>query len=53
MIFPCLPVNAQRQFPTYLEIAGFRIEAVRWMEGVNKLPSTRTKRYVVVARKHA
>jgi SAM-dependent methyltransferase len=39
--------------PYLLEIAGFRIEAVRWMKGVNKLPSTRTKRYVVVARKHA
>jgi hypothetical protein len=36
-----------------LEIAGFRIEAVRWMEAVNTLPSTRTQRYVVVARKHA
>lgn len=37
--------------PYLLEIAGFRIETVRWMEAVNKLPSTRTQRYVVVARK--
>ncbi len=51
-----LPLSACQStaaVPYLLEIAGFRIEAVRWMERVNKLPSTRTKRYVVVARKHA
>jgi hypothetical protein len=42
-----------RTIPYLLEMAGFRIEAVQWMGAVNGMPSTKTKRYVVVARKHA
>jgi fructoselysine-6-P-deglycase FrlB-like protein len=37
--------------PYLLETAGFRVEAVGWMEAVNRRPKTRTPRYVVVARK--
>ncbi len=37
--------------PYLLEAAGFSIETVGWMDAVNQLPSTRTKRYVVVARR--
>jgi SAM-dependent methyltransferase len=39
--------------PYLLETAGFRVEAVRMMDAVNALPSTRTPRYVVVAGKAA
>jgi SAM-dependent methyltransferase len=52
-VLPLSACQSTTLTPYLLEIAGFRIEAVRWMEAVNKLPSTRTKRYVVVARKHA
>ena len=37
--------------PYLLEFAGFRIEAVQFMESVNAMPSTKTPRFVVVARK--
>lgn len=49
-----LPLSACQNLamvPYLLEGTGFRIEAVQWMETVNALPSTRTPRYVVVARK--
>ncbi|MCU1236574.1 MAG: hypothetical protein JWP63_4541 [Candidatus Solibacter sp.] len=52
-VLPLSACQSTALAPYLLEIAGFRIEAVRWMEAVNELPSTRTKRYVVVARKHA
>lgn len=52
-VLPLSACQSTALTPYLLEIAGFRIEAVRWMEAVNELPSTRTKRYVVVARKHA
>jgi SAM-dependent methyltransferase len=52
-VLPLSACQSTALVPYLLEIAGFRIEAVRWMEAVNKLSSTRTKRYVVVARKHA
>jgi SAM-dependent methyltransferase len=51
-VLPLSACQSTALVPYLLEIAGFRIEAVRWMEAVNNLPSTRTKRYVVVARKH-
>lgn len=35
--------------PYLLEVDCFRVEAVRMMEAVNALPSTRTRRYVIVA----
>jgi SAM-dependent methyltransferase len=49
-----LPLSASRSMaamPYLLEVAGFQVEAVRMMEAVNALPSTRTRRFVVVARK--
>ena len=52
-VLPLSSCQSTALAPYLLEIAGFRIETVRWMEAVNKLPSTRTQRYVVVARKHA
>jgi hypothetical protein len=39
--------------PYLLEACGFRIEVVERMTTVNALPTTRTPRYVVVARKTA
>jgi SAM-dependent methyltransferase len=49
-----LPLSATQSTATLaylLEAAGFRVEAVRWMDTVNAMPSTRTARYMVVARK--
>lgn len=34
-----------------LELAGFRVEGFRWLARVNERPGTRTRRYVVVARR--
>jgi hypothetical protein len=34
-----------------LEQSGFSVEAVRMMDAVNRRPSTRAPRYLVVARK--
>jgi SAM-dependent methyltransferase len=39
--------------PYLLEVAGFCIETVQLMEAVNAMPSTKTPRFVVVARKQA
>ena len=52
-VLPLSACQSTALAPYLLELAGFRIEAVRWMEAVNTLPSTRTHRYVVVARKLA
>lgn len=49
-----LPLSAAQctaSVPYLLEIASFEVEAVRWMDAVNALPSTRTRRYLVIARK--
>jgi SAM-dependent methyltransferase len=49
-----LPLAASQSMastPYLLETCGFRIEAVERMATVNTLPTTRTPRYVVVARK--
>jgi SAM-dependent methyltransferase len=51
-----LPLSASQSMattPYLLETCGFRIEAVERMATVNALPTTRTPRYVVVARKSA
>jgi len=51
-----LPISACQTTaltPYLLETAGFRVEAVEWMEATNKMPATRTKRYMVVASKPA
>lgn len=49
-----LPLAATQTASTVaylLEVAGFVVETVRPMSRVNALPTTRTKRYVVVARR--
>jgi ubiquinone/menaquinone biosynthesis C-methylase UbiE len=50
---PHSAVQGLALLPYLLEQAGFQVEHVGWMEAVNKLPATRTKRYLVVARKSA
>jgi SAM-dependent methyltransferase len=37
--------------PYLLEAAGFSVEAVGWMDAVNRRPATRTPRYAVLARR--
>lgn len=49
-----LPLAASQSiatFPYLLERVGFRIETVEMMAAVNALPTTRTQRYVVIAKK--
>jgi SAM-dependent methyltransferase len=49
-----LPLSASQGLaavPYLLEAAGLRVEVVDWMDAVNRRPTTRTPRYVVVARK--
>ena len=49
-----LPMSACQNtamLPYLLEKSGFEIESAGFMEATNRLPSTRTTRYVVVARK--
>ena len=49
-----LPLAACRTIatiPCILEATGFNIIAARWMTATNKLPSTRTPRYAVIAQK--
>jgi len=51
-----LPLAASQSLastPYLLEASGFRIEAAERMAAVNALPTTRTPRYVVVARRQA
>lgn len=51
-----LPLSANQSratVPYLLEAAGFRVEAVHWMDAVNRRPITRTPRYAVLARKVA
>ncbi len=50
-VLPLSACQSTALVPYLLEAAGFRVEAVQCMEAVNELPSTKTKRYVVVARK--
>lgn len=55
-IVDTLPLSACRTMatvPYLLEQTGFRVEYVGWMDETNALPSTRTKRYMVLARKPA
>jgi SAM-dependent methyltransferase len=47
-----LPLSACQSLatvPYLLESTGFQIEAVAMMEATNRMPATRTKRYIVVA----
>jgi SAM-dependent methyltransferase len=50
-VLPLSTCQSTAVVPYLLEAAGFRIDAVQRMESVNALPTTRTSRYVVVARK--
>jgi SAM-dependent methyltransferase len=50
-VLPLSATQSTATVPYLLEAAGFRVDAVRWMDAVNALPSTRTARYMVVARK--
>ena len=50
-VLPLSATQSTATVPYLLEVAGFKVEAVRWMDAVNALPSTKTARYVVVARK--
>ena len=50
-VLPLSACQTTALVPYLLEAAGFRVEAVERMERVNRLPSTRTTRYVVVAGK--
>jgi len=49
--FPISACQTTALTPYLLESVGFHIEAVEWMEATNKMPATRTKRYMVVASK--
>ena len=51
-ILPLSACQSTALAPYLLENAGFRVEAVQSMDAVNGLPSTKTKRYAVIARKH-
>ena len=50
-VLPLSATQSTATLPYLLEAAGFSVEAVRWMEAVNAMPSTRAARYMVVARK--
>jgi SAM-dependent methyltransferase len=50
-VLPLSATQSTATVPYLLEAAGFTVEAVRWMDAVNAMPSTKTARYVVVARK--
>jgi SAM-dependent methyltransferase len=52
-ILPLSACQTTALTPYLLEAAGFRIDAVERMEATNKMPATRTTRYVVVATKIA
>lgn len=50
-LLPLAATQSMATIPYLLEAAGFAIAAVERMAAVNALPTTRTPRYVVVARK--
>ena len=50
-VLPLSATQSTATLPYLLEAAGFKVEAVRWMNAVNVLSSTKTPRYVVVARR--
>jgi SAM-dependent methyltransferase len=50
-LFPVSSNQSLALIPYLLEVAGFRVEKVRWMQKVNRLPGTRTPRYLVHATK--
>jgi SAM-dependent methyltransferase len=50
-VLPLSATQTRATVPYLLEAAGFRVEAVRWMDTVNRRPATRTPRYAVLARR--
>jgi SAM-dependent methyltransferase len=50
-VLPVAACQSTALVPYLLEQSGFSVEAVRMMDAVNRRPSTRTPRYLVVARK--
>lgn len=50
-VLPLAATQSLATVPYLLDLAGFRVETVEWMTAVNALPSTRTQRYMVVARR--
>jgi ubiquinone/menaquinone biosynthesis C-methylase UbiE len=50
-VLPVAACQSTALVPYLLEQSGLQIEAVRMMDAVNRRPSTRTPRYLVVARK--
>lgn len=50
-VTPLAACQSLATIPYLLEFIGFRVETVTWMTRVNRLPATRTKRYLVVAKK--
>jgi SAM-dependent methyltransferase len=52
-VLPLAACQTTALMPYLLEAAGFRVDAVEWMTATNARASTRTTRYVVVARKVA
>jgi SAM-dependent methyltransferase len=50
-VLPASATQSTATTPYLLEAAGFRVETVSWMDAVNRRPATRTRRYVVVARR--
>lgn len=48
-VLPLSACQTTATVPYLLEVAGFRVEGVQWMQAVNARPSTRTTRYVVRA----
>jgi SAM-dependent methyltransferase len=52
-MLPLAATQSMATIPYLLEACGFHVEAVERLAAVNALPTTRTPRYVVVARKPA
>jgi SAM-dependent methyltransferase len=50
-VTPLAACQSMATIPYLMESIGFRVESVGWMHRANRLPSTRTKRYMVVATK--
>jgi hypothetical protein len=48
-VLPLSACQTAATVPYLLEVAGFRVEGVQWMQAVNARPSTRATRYVVHA----
>ena len=52
-VLPLSTCQTTSTIPYLLESTGFKINAVNYMKSTNLMPATQTKRYIVVATKHA